>query len=118
MTEIRHVKTSEPSDASGEQQVEHRDASSSANSDKKIAWLTVGTIALGFWAAIIFFSFGLAAFQGAFSEGGDLTGFIFVGATFLILGLLPAFGAWKCFSASRRLSQNRQSKFIQEETFK
>ncbi|MEP3655810.1 MAG: hypothetical protein ABJO36_13020 [Litorimonas sp.] len=117
MTEIRHDKISDPSDASRGRYAEQHDVSTSASSDTKIAWLTVGTLTLGIWAA--FFGFivivsviGMAPFGLIDTTGvGILIGMV------LIFVVLPAFGAWTFFKSSRRLSRQRRDKFVNKKAF-
>jgi len=87
------------------------------NFEKKIVWLTVGTIVFGLWALNFIGIFIYAATQGVFSEGGDTVGFILTLLLFLIFGILPAFLAWKCFTKSRHLSRKKSDEFTHKKAF-
>lgn len=87
------------------------------SNDKKTAWLAVGTISLGLWGGGFLSVFLYAFAQGVFFESADTTGIVLTLIVFLLFVVLPLFGAWKCFKASRRLGAERQDKFVQKKAF-
>lgn len=87
------------------------------NPEKKMAWLTVGAIGFGLWGGGFLFIFLYAFAQGVFFEAPDATGVVLTLIIFLLFVVLPLFGAWKCFKASRRLGADRQDKFVQKKAF-
>jgi membrane protein implicated in regulation of membrane protease activity len=85
--------------------------------EKKIAWLTVGTLCFGLWGGGFLFIFLYAFTQGVFFEAPDAIGVILTFIIFLLFVVLPLFAAWKFFNASRRLGKERQDKFVQKKAF-
>lgn len=87
------------------------------SSDKKIAWLTIGTVSLGIWAA--FFGFIMIVSVAGMAPFGLIDAAavgILIGMV-LIFVVLPGFGSWRCFKSSQRLGRQRRDKFVNKQAF-
>jgi len=89
------------------------------NNEKKIAWLSVGTIVLGLWAFFFTFILGFALYNVIILSGepGDATSYGMTFGMFFIFCALPGYLAWKCFKASRRLGRERETQFNSKQAF-
>ena len=87
--------------------------------DRKLAWLSVGTIVLGLWAFLFAFILGFALYNVIVLQGesGDVIGYAMTFGMFLIFCALPGYLAWRCFKASRRLSRERAMQFNSKQAF-
>jgi len=86
-------------------------------SNQKIAWLTVGALSFGIWAAFFGFVMIIAAIDVASSGLFDATGFGIVMGMVLIFVVLPALASWRFFKSLQRLSRQRRDKFVNKKAF-